>query len=144
MLSTPGGRTKTKWLAEFASKHDGHTPAVFPVDSLPTWEEGDFTGHMTGLWLAGACYAKMAGCALTEIEEVIDASINELFDELVIKDPDEIMNGSWSPAVRSNSGKGEESNGMFFGFWSGEILRGFALYLISRTIHPKESMYENF
>lgn len=134
----------TKWLAEFASKHSGHTPAVFPVDSLPTWEEGDFTGHMTGLWLAGACYSKLAGCTLTEVDEVIDASIGELFDELVIKDPDEIMNGSWSPAVRSNSGKGEESNGMFFGFWSGEILRGFALYLISRTIHPKESMYENF
>lgn len=75
---------------------------------------------------------------------MIDASIGELCDELVIKDPEEIMNGSWPPAFRSNSGKGEESNGMFFRFWSGEILRGFALYLLTQSITPKESMYEIF
>lgn len=35
------------------------------------------------------------------------------------------MNGSWSPfSDPSNLGK----DGMFFGFWSGEILRGLGYY----------------
>lgn len=39
------------------------------------------------------------------------------------------MNGCWSPSPRISTGSGPENEGMFFGFWAGEILRGLGLYL---------------
>ena len=38
------------------------------------------------------------------------------------------MDGGWSPAPRLGT-----DNGMFFGFWSGEILRGLSLYVMYKN-----------
>ena len=39
------------------------------------------------------------------------------------------MIGCWSPSPKISTGSGPENEGMFFGFWAGEILRGLGLYL---------------
>jgi hypothetical protein len=130
------------WLADFA-RASKITPTAFPMEETPKPVYDDFTGHMCGLWLAGACYAYLAGCKLyDEIDLIIETAVNELFNNLVLETPDEIMNGSWSPAIRSWSGKGAASNGMFFGFWSGEILRGLALYLMYKSLPVGADMYK--
>ena len=134
----------SKWLIEYVKKYNGQTPTDFPTSSLPVPVENDFTGHMCGLWLAGACYAKLAGSTVPGLDFLIESCYRELRDNLVVTDiPDQIMNGSWSPAIRLETGNGVESNGMFFGFWSGEILRGLAMYLAVQKYKPGEDMYEH-
>lgn len=133
----------TKWLAKFTKDSGGITPTDFPTNSLPKPDPTDFTGHMCGLWLAGACYAKLAGSTADGLDYLIGACYKELRENFVITDiPDQIMNGSWSPAIRLETGNGVESNGMFFGFWSGEILRGLAMYLAVNRLKPGENMYD--
>lgn len=88
--------------------------------------------------------AALAGCTVAGLDDFIEAAVIELQENFVITGtPDMIMDGSWSPAIRANTGTGPESNGMFFGFWSGEILRGLGLYLLYKEIAPKTNMYTN-
>lgn len=119
----------TKWLISYYKEYK-QTPTDFPSDSVPVPLENDFTGHMTGLWLAGACQTKMAGLKIDGLDEFINGCVKELQDNYInTKIPNHVMNGSWSPAPRISTGTGPENNGMFFGFWAGEILRGLGLYL---------------
>ena len=129
------------WLIEFTQNSGGVTPTYFPPDRLPEPDPDDFTGHMAGLWLAGACYAKLAGCQVKNLDWFIETVCEEIISNQVDMPGDQIMNGSWSPAVRADSGEGAASNGMFYGFWSGEILRGLSMYLMTKTLSPGESMY---
>jgi hypothetical protein len=46
------------------------------------------------------------------------------------------MNGSWSPAVRLGT-----DNGMFFGFWAGEIMRGLSMYILLKELGPGASIF---
>lgn len=92
--------------------------------------ENDFTGHMTGLWLAGACESYLAGSRVDGLLGFINGCAKELKDNYVnTKIPKHVMNGCWSPAPKISTGSGPENEGMFFGFWAGEILRGLGLYL---------------
>ena len=107
------------------------TPTFFPSTTKPVPVEGDFTGHMTGLWLAGASMAKMAGSQVKHLDWFMDFCLDELARNYVIGDaPDDPMNGSWSPWA---------GGGMFFGFWAPEILRGLSLYVLARYNDPNES-----
>ena len=111
----------------------GAVPTYFPADKAPPYVTDDFTGHMSGLYLAGACMAASCnGGALPELDWFIHNCFKEINDNFNIVDgkPNHIMNGSWSPAIRDGTGDGPESNGMFFGFWSGEILRGLGIYIL--------------
>lgn len=112
------------WLVSFESANAGRSPTVFPSDALPSAPEDDFTGHMCGLWMAGACYAAMAGADAQVCQTIIANAMGELEDNYKVIAPHQAMNGSWSPAVRNGT-----DNGMFYGFWAGEILRGLGLYL---------------
>ena len=47
------------------------------------------------------------------------------------------MNGCWSPAVRLGT-----DNGMFFGFWAGEILRGLGMYVLLKQLGPGASIFD--
>lgn len=119
----------TKYLISYYKEYK-QTPTDFPPDSIPKPVENDFTGHMTGLWLAGACQVKMAGLEIEGLSEFIIGCFKELQDNYInTKIPEHVMNGSWSPAPRISSGSGPENQGMFFGFWAGEILRGLGLFL---------------
>lgn len=126
-----------KWLVQFVKDSGGITPTDFPPESLPKPDPNDFTGHMCGLWLAGSCFAKLAGSKVEGLDFLIEACVTELENNFVNTGiPDQIMNGSWSPAVRLGT-----DNGMFFGFWSGEILRGMALYLLTKQMNVGDDMY---
>lgn len=115
-----------KYLTTFANQ-TGHTPNDFPIAEKPSWIKGEINAHMVGLWLAGCCYAKLAGCKLDGLNKVNDTAIQELQDNFVTL-PNKNISGCWSPAPRSDS-----DNGMYFGFYTGEIYRGLALYLLSES-----------
>lgn len=117
-----------KWLISYYNAHK-LTPTYFPMNRQPYPLENDFTGHMTGLWLAGCCSAYMAGCRVEGLQELIEGCVKELHDNYIVLDSNHVMNGCWSPSPRASSGSDKECNGVFYGFWAGEILRGLGLYL---------------
>ena len=125
------------WLITFTKASGGVLPTDFPMTSLPKPVPEDFTGHMTGLWLAGACLAGLAGSQVKDLDYLIEACVTELQNNYVVTDvPGQPMNGCWSPAVRLGT-----DNGMFFGFWAGEILRGLSLYILYRTLGAGANIY---
>lgn len=131
-----------KWLIKFVKDSGGITPTDFPPESLPKPDPTDFTGHMCGLWLAGACLAKLAGSKVEGLDFLIESCVDELQKNFVNTGiPNMVMNGSWSPAIRLGTGTGPENNGMFFGFWSGEILRGLGLYMLTKQLNVGDDMY---
>lgn len=119
----------TTWLAAFIRKSGGHTPNEFPTaPKPPVWVPNDFTGHMCGLWLAGASYAALAGSQVTDLEFVMESALTELLTEFQVTDiPGHPMNGVWSPHPDLTGG-----NGMAFGFYTGEIFRGLGAYILYR------------
>lgn len=113
-----------RWLIQFADDN-GFFPTSFPPEGPPPAIEDDFTGHMSGLFLAGMCMAHMAGCRIPGLERAIEICVNDIQRNYEVRsDPDDPMNGSWSPWA---------GGGMFFGFWAGEILRGLGMYVLYRT-----------
>lgn len=131
------------WLYQFMVDSKGVSPTEFPMESLPVPVPDDFTGHMCGLWMAGACFAALAGSSNPKVHPLIEMLVREMFANYKVTDvPGHVMNGAWSPALRLDTGSGPESNGMFFGFWSGEILRGLSMYMIYKKLNPGENMYQ--
>lgn len=114
----------TTWLISYWDQYK-LTPTNFPSTSVPIPLDDDFTGHMCGLWLGGAAISAMAGYKPTGIERLIEGAFDELIANYQVNTPEQIMNGSWSPAPRLGT-----NNGMFFGFWAGEILKGLGLYIM--------------
>ncbi|HCN3558673.1 tail formation protein [Salmonella phage SD-1_S14] len=119
------------FLIQFQKDNDGRSPTIFNKDGTVEGPDWDFTGHMCGLWLAGACAAGLAGCKIEGLTTLADNLVLELQKNYVIVNPGSPMNGSWSPAVREGT-----DNGMFFGFWAGEIMRGLGLYSMYRLNTP--------
>lgn len=119
------------YLKEFMIESGGVSPTDFPMESIPKPNPDDFTGHMCALWLGGACMAAMAGSKMGGTSYLINMLVEEIRRNYKVTDvPDHVMNGSWTPALRLNTGSGPESNGMFFGFWAGEIMRALGIYLL--------------
>lgn len=91
----------------------------------------------TGLWLSGSCMAAMAGCTNPNLPRLIEVCATELHVNYKVTDvPDQAMNGCWSPALRLSS-----DNGMFFGFWAGEILRGLGMYILYKERGANSSIF---
>lgn len=114
------------FLYTFMTENDGVSPTDFPMETVPKVIPNDFTGHMAGLWLAGCSLAMMHDFPNEKGFRIAHMVFKEIRENMVnnylVKD---VMNGSWSPfSDPSNLGK----DGMFFGFWSGEILRGLGYY----------------
>lgn len=131
-------QTWVEYLVRFAMRTGGHTPNDFPIaPGVPEWDEGDFTAHMIGLWLAGACYASLAGCQIEGLDYLIESCVSELTQAYTVTSiPGKGINGAFSPAARESG-----DNGMAFGFHSGEVFRGLALYLMLREHGPGWDMY---
>lgn len=110
-----------RYLIDFTKK-DGSTPTEFPMDRPAYRPPNDFTAHMSGLWLAGLSMAKLAGLTVPDQEWLMLHIANELAGEFCYQKPDHIMNGGWSPWV---------GGGMYFGFYTGEVMRGLSLYLLA-------------
>lgn len=118
----------TNWLTylqDFVSTNKV-VPTEFPMDKAPVPIENDFTGHMSGLYLAGISRAYLSGIRVPG--HITLAKL--VYDEIqanYIQNPEnpDTMNGGWSPwGDPGNNG----ANGMFFGFWAGELLRGLGWY----------------
>jgi len=133
----------TNWvsyLASFVKQSGGRSPTYFPSDGpADPNDPGDFTGHMTGMYLGAACYAAMAGCQVQGLDELIDTLFTELADNYVVvaQTPGHVMNGSWSPYASPN-----DNAGMFYGFWAGEIMRGIGLYMTYKEKGPGADLYD--
>ena len=102
------------------------TPTTFPQTQRPVPIYDDFTGHMTGLWLAGASLAKMAGSTVPHLDWLMDFCLGELSKNYVItqSQTDSIMNGSW---------QSWPGGGYWYGFWTPEIMRGLSLYILAHN-----------
>lgn len=126
------------WLAVYTNKYGGQLPTEFPAESVAVPIDDDFTGHMTGLWLAGSCMVAMAGCTNPNLPTLIETCVTELHNNYKVTDvPAQAMNGAWSPALRLDS-----DNGMFFGFWAGEIMRGLSMYILYKERGPNSSIFD--
>ena len=134
--------TWTKFLISTMGSNGGYSPTDFTTDGRTICDPNDFTGHMCALWLAGMCISFLAGSKIDKLEHTIELLVTELVRNYQVTGiPGHVMDGSWSPGLRLNTGNGPENNGMFFGFWSGEILRGLGLYMLYKQLKPGDDMY---
>lgn len=123
------------FLYTFQQENAYQSPTDFPMEKPPAFVPNDFTGHMAGLWLAGASLAMLYGHPNDKCYPVAVNVYNEIVENYINHyTVDDAMNGGWSPAADSaNLGK----DGMYFGFWSGEILRGLGYYIaLLRNVKP--------
>lgn len=128
------------WLVDFARRFGGHTPNEFPSGDVPAvWVDDDFTAHMCALWLAGSSFALLAGCEVPGLETLLDQAVKELNDGYTVTStPGAGINGAWSPAPREGT-----DNGMAFGFYTGEIFRGLAMYMMYKEFGPGYDIYKD-
>lgn len=128
------------WLVDFARRFGGHTPNEFPSGDVPAvWVDDDFTAHMCGLWMAGSCYALMAGCEVQGLESLVDNAMKELSaGYTVTSTPNAGINGAWSPAAREGT-----DNGMAFGFYTGEIYRALGMFMLYKEHGPLYDIYRD-
>ncbi|MDQ7216667.1 hypothetical protein, partial [Enterobacter cloacae] len=112
------------YLKWFMKNNDGHAPTRFKDDGEVIYD--GFTGHMSGLWLAGASMMAIAGYPDHELLDLLFAEIQQNYN---VVSANHVMNGGWSSAIRSGTPTTAQNNSMFFGFYTGELLRGLALYM---------------
>ena len=125
--AVPGGLPSfdgngNSYLGSLREANAGKSPTVVSAEAAPSYD--GFTGDVYGLYLGASCYAKLAGSKAPKIDKVIDTLMQELLDNYQIATAGDAMAGCWSPSIRPGT-----DNGMFYGFWAGEILRGIALYI---------------
>lgn len=129
------------WLANFMRTHDGLTPSVFPPDGAP-YNDGwnpdpalsspDHVGHMTAHWLAGSVLLAMSGFQHPDLDYIIQTCSKEFENTYVVtKGKSEHMSGCFSPWVGGN---------MFYGFWTGEIMRGLACLMMYQDWKLREAV----
>ncbi|KAA8734911.1 phage tail protein [Acinetobacter qingfengensis] len=131
-----------QWLYT-TSKANGMTVTDWDVNGVPKFSYYGFQPDMAGLWLSGACLAYFAGCKLETLPNFIEMSagfIQNFYQSTGIGGHH--MNGCITAVPRLNTGSGVENNGMFYGFYSGELLKGLALYLLYKTLPAKADMYK--
>lgn len=118
------------YLKWFMKNNGGKAPTYFRDNGSVEYD--GFTPHMSGLWLAGACMMAIAGYPDHEL-------IQLLFDEIQLNyaviSPNHVMNGTWPASIRAGNETTAENNSMFFGFYSGELLRGLGLYVQYYNLH---------
>lgn len=125
-----------RWLIRYVDRYK-MAPTDFPPDRPSKPLVNDFTGHMSGLWITGLCQAHFAGCRIDGMDRCIEALVREVRNEYIVTDiPGQPMNGSWSPDPRTY-----RDNGMFFGFWAGELMRGLGMYVMYKTKDPSQPYY---
>ena len=130
--------TWAQFLVRFIQRSGGHTPNDFPIaPAPPSRTQGQPTAHMVALWLAGSCYAALAGAQVDGLDALIEGCVAELEQAYTVTaDPRKAIRGAFSPAPRE-----EGDNGMAYGFYSGEVFRGLALYLMLRQHGRGWDMY---
>ncbi|MED9856743.1 hypothetical protein RCN63_03100 [Escherichia coli] len=118
------------YLKWFMKNNDGHAPTRFKNNGEVIYD--GFTPHMSGLWLAGACSMAIAGYPDDELIQLLFDEVQSYYEVIT---PNHVMNGTWAAAIRSGTPTMAENNSMFFGFYSGEVLRGLGLYIEYYNLH---------
>nr|HAY0269956.1 hypothetical protein [Escherichia coli] len=118
------------YLKWFMKNNDGHAPTRFKNNGEVIYD--GFTPHMSGLWLAGACSMAIAGYPDDELIQLLFDEVQSYYEVIT---PNHVMNGTWAAAIRSGTPTTAENNSMFFGFYSGEVLRGLGLYIEYYNLH---------
>lgn len=118
------------YLKWFMKNNDGHAPTRFKDDGEVVYD--GFTGHMSGLWLAGASLMAIAGYPDHELLDLLFTEIQNNYD---VVSANHVMNGGWSSAIRSGDPTTAKNNSMYFGFYTGELLRGLGLYTKYYNLH---------
>ncbi|EJH1308970.1 hypothetical protein NCQ92_004173, partial [Escherichia coli] len=106
------------YLKWFMKNNDGHAPTRFKNNGEVIYD--GFTPHMSGLWLAGACSMAIAGYPDDELIQMLFDEVQSYYEVIT---SNHVMNGTWAAAIRSGTPTTAENNSMFFGFYSGEVLR---------------------
>ncbi|KVN83446.1 hypothetical protein [Burkholderia ubonensis] len=119
-----------QFLLTFQQSNGGLTPSKFPrnappfndgYSAIPTENNPDNVGHMTGLFLAGCVEMLNAGDTSGYARQVAKGLLTQLnLTYVVTQGADQDMSGSFSSWAGGH---------YFYGFWAGEILRGLGLYL---------------
>ncbi|MGT8683743.1 hypothetical protein ACR704_26245, partial [Klebsiella pneumoniae] len=86
------------YLKWFMKNNNGHAPTRFK-DTGEVIYDG-FTGHMSGLWLAGASMMAIAGYPDHELLDLLFAEIQQNYN---VVSANHVMNGGWSSAIRSGT-----------------------------------------
>lgn len=138
----------SKFLIQGFKDH-GCNPTDWLVDGTTVYDKDDFTGHQDGLWVAGSAFAMLAGSKVEGLQWHMDKTVEYVHDHYVtltgsFGGAPFIMNGGWCPGIRDTSKVGAANDSMFFGFWSGELLRGLGLYLLAKNLKPGQDMYHEF
>ncbi|ELS5450908.1 hypothetical protein QPB95_001754 [Escherichia coli] len=118
------------YLKWFMKNNDGHAPTRFKNNGEVIYD--GFTPHMSGLWLAGACSMAIAGYPDDELIQMLFDEVQSYYEVIT---SNHVMNGTWAAAIRSGTPTTAENNSMFFGFYSGEVLRGLGLYIEYYNLH---------
>lgn len=118
------------YLKWFMKNNDGHAPTRFKNNGEVIYDE--FTPHMSGLWLAGACSMAIAGYPDDELIQMLFDEVQSYYEVIT---SNHVMNGTWAAAIRPGTPTTAENNSMFFGFYSGEVLRGLGLYIEYYNLH---------
>ncbi|MBE3479675.1 hypothetical protein IM273_22225, partial [Enterobacter cloacae complex sp. P13B] len=118
------------YLKWFMKNNNGHAPTRFKNNGEVIYD--GFTPHMSGLWLAGACIMAIAGYPDDELIQMLFDEVQSFYEVIT---PNHVMNGTWAAAIRSGTPTTAENNSMFFGFYSGEVLRGLGLYIEYCNLH---------
>ena len=125
-----------EWLIAFTQRTDNPDnliPYSFPSDTAIVIDEmGSMDSSMCGLWLGGCAMLKLAGIEIDGLDDFMDLCVADMRNNLHVLDnnddftlsADHLMNGSWSYRVTET-----DENDVFYGFHSGEALRGLGLYL---------------
>lgn len=112
------------WLVTFNEKANGVMPTDFPTNSVSIPDPSDFTAHMTGLWLSGMAMAWEAGIRPDGVMDAMWSCVRELESNISVTNiPGHPMDGAWSPYLDLPG-----LNGMAFGFHTGEVYRGLAMF----------------
>ena len=96
---------------------------------------------MAGLWLAGLVLCASAGSTKTYLNRLIAKTYKHIRAEMVSLpgSSGHPMLGAWSPFADPTGNKG-----MFYGFWSGEMLRGLGLYVLYLKHGSNVDFYKDF
>lgn len=127
-----------RFLVDFTNDSGGQAPTYFPSAAPPDPSaEQEFVGHMSGLYLGACCFAAMAGSQVEGLPRLIETLFTQIQAHYTVTPtPGHPMNGSWTPWASPN-----DNEGMFYGFWAGELLRGLGLYVIYHRRRVGDDFY---
>lgn len=122
----------TNFIIKFQKNNNGRFPNTYTNLRVGVTEV--IAGDTCGLHLAALAYTYLAGSTLSGIQVALDTGMKEVIDFYTVVPGGNQMNGTWTPDV---NGK------WYFGFWTGELMRGISMYILAKDYEPKTDILKN-